>query len=347
MKILENKKYKKLVSNECNYLFNKQTGFMATWGKTEEEDPDYSPYGPLILDMEISTQCVRACEFCYKSNTKNGKSMGFKKFKKIFHKLNPAITQVAFGIGSIRECKDLWEILEYCRNNSYNYVVPNITINGDDLSDEYADKLVKLCGAVAVSRYDSETCYNAVKKLSSRGLKQTNIHQILSKDTLSNCFQTITDWKNGKIEGLNAIVFLLMKPKGNRNKLTQLKKSSDYKKLIDYAFEVSAPIGFDSCGAENFLIAVKDRDNYKELETLTEPCESSLFSGYINTDGDFFPCSFAENGKGISVLKCNDFINDVWFHPNTIKFRKELLDTTKTSKVGCRSCPLYDLKLEE
>ena len=345
MKILENKKYKKLKSKECNYIFNKQTGFMATWGRTPEEDPDYSPYGPLILDIELSTKCKRACSFCYKSNTKNGKSMSFEVFKSIFHKINRAVTQIAFGIGSISECNDLWKIMEYCRNNSYNYVVPNITINGDDLTEEHADKLVELCGAVAVSRYDLETCYNAVKKLSGKGLNQTNIHQILCKETLNDCFQTITDWKDGKIEGLNAIVFLLMKPKGNRNKLHKLENAEDYKRLINYAFDCDAPIGFDSCGAENFLIAVKDRDNYKDLETLSEPCESSLFSGYINVDGDFFPCSFAENAKGISVLKCENFINDIWFHKDIIKFRKELLDTAKTSEVGCRSCPLYDLKL--
>ena len=34
VKILENKDYKSLVSPDYNYMFNKNTGFFARWGKT-------------------------------------------------------------------------------------------------------------------------------------------------------------------------------------------------------------------------------------------------------------------------------------------------------------------------
>ena len=74
--IRENSEIKILSSEFCNYIFNKKTGFMATWGRSENEDPDWSPIGPFIADIELTDICagipdkngVRApCAFCYKS----------------------------------------------------------------------------------------------------------------------------------------------------------------------------------------------------------------------------------------------------------------------------------------
>lgn len=349
MKILENDKEKRLVSRDCNYYFRKDNGFMATWGRTKEEDPTHSPYGPFILDMEISTVCNKKCSFCYKSNTDVGENMNLETFKKIFHKMPKSLTQIALGIGSIEGNPDLWKIMEYCRNNDYNYVVPNITINGKDFTDEQADKLVNVAGAVAVSLYNTDECYGAVKKLTDRGLKQTNIHALLCAESLPKCYQVIKDYKtDDRLKDLNAIVFLLMKPKGDRNKFHQLTSMEEYKKLIDFAFEQGAPIGFDSCGCESFLQAVLDRDDYKKLEMLAEPCESTLFSYYIDAFGVGWPCSFCEGYdglKGINLLEVNNFMDEVWNHPETVGFRNKLINSACESEVGCRTCPVYNLTM--
>lgn len=82
---------KKIVrSKTYNYNFDKETGFFARWGKTKEDDPLFSPFGPEILDIEITTKCDgvggKLCPFCYKSNTPNGKNMSFETFKKMIDK---------------------------------------------------------------------------------------------------------------------------------------------------------------------------------------------------------------------------------------------------------------------
>jgi hypothetical protein len=274
--------------------------------------------------------------------------MDLETFKKIFHKMPKTLTQVAYGIGSIDSNPDLWKIMEYCRNNDHNKVVPNITINGDNLTDEYADNLARLCGAVSISRYDADTCYNAVKKLTDLGLKQTNIHQLASLETLSDCYQVIDDWENDeRLSKLNAIVFLLMKPKGKRNRLHQLTDLSKYKELIDYALDKGAPIGFDSCSASSFLKCVKTRDNYKQLEMVAESCESACFSCYIDVNGVAWPCSFCEDLdgiEGVNVLEVNDFMKEVWYGKPYVEFRKKLLDSCTI--VGCRECPAFNLNME-
>jgi hypothetical protein len=220
--IFEDDRYKVLKSPNYNYKFNKQTGFFVRYGETEDDDPEFCPFGPEILDIEVSTICHgigKPCKHCYKSNTGKGKNMRLGKFKKIFNKMPKTLTQIAFGIGDISSNPDLFKMFEYCRNNDYNQVVPNITINGWGLTDEQAEKFASLCGAVAVSRYENkDVCYNAVEKLIKAGLKQVNIHHLVSKETYLSCFETIEDackeFGDERLSGLNAIVFLMLKNKG-------------------------------------------------------------------------------------------------------------------------------------
>lgn len=335
-----NKIYK---SNNYNYLFNYETGFFARWGKDQKDGPIKAP-APEILDMEVSTICHglgKPCTFCYKSNTGVGQNMSFETFKIILHKMPVNLTQIAFGIGDIDSNPDLFKMFDYCRNNDYNKVVPNVTTNGYNLTDDLADKLAKYCGAVAVSRYSpKEVCYSAVEKLTSRGMKQINIHQLVSMETLKNCLETIEDIKNDKrLSKLNAIVFLTLKPKGNRNTFT-LVNDEAYRKIIDKCLEYKINFGFDSCSANRFMRIIKGHKNESTFAQVSEPCESSLFSCYINVEGKYFPCSFSEDEEdwkeGLDVVNCKDFIKDIWNNEKTLKFQEKLLNNR-------RSCPLFKI----
>jgi len=82
---------KKFRSTEYNFTFDTVSGFFARWGKNKEDDPSYSPYGPEILDIEVSTICHgingKPCVHCYKSNTGVGKNMTLETFKTILDKM--------------------------------------------------------------------------------------------------------------------------------------------------------------------------------------------------------------------------------------------------------------------
>ena len=124
-------------SEDYNWIFNNQNGEFCRWGKTKEDDPEFSPIGPEILDLEISTICNgiddKPCLHCYKSNNEFGKYMSFETFKIIFSKMNKNLTQIAFGIGNIDANPDMWKIFQYCRDNN---VIPNVTINGARMTPE-------------------------------------------------------------------------------------------------------------------------------------------------------------------------------------------------------------------
>uniref|UniRef100_A0A6M3KY95 Putative radical SAM superfamily protein n=1 Tax=viral metagenome TaxID=1070528 RepID=A0A6M3KY95_9ZZZZ len=332
-------------SKDYNFDFNKNTGFFARWGRTLKDDPEFAP-SPEILDIEVSTICHQACPFCYKSNTTNGKNMTFDTFKIVLDKMPKTLTQIAIGIGSIDANPDLFKMMDYSRSKG---IIPNVTINGERMTGALYDRLAQTCGAVAVSLYDKDTCYNAVKELTDRGMKQVNIHALLSKETYMKCYETLLSRIiDPRLAGLNAVVFLWLKPKGERNQLHQVESMKRFQDLIETAMEVGGSFGFDSCSAPMFLRAVKDNPNFEQYKVMAESCESfGLFSGYINTDARYFPCSFAEGvgewQEGIDVLTCNDFVKDIWNHPLLDKYRKRSLAEIDCN--GCRKCLIYDLEI--
>jgi hypothetical protein len=340
-KLLENKDKKIFSSTDYNYVFDKKTGYFARWGKTKEEDPQWSKYGPEIADIEISTTCkgvdgIGPCKFCYKANTPNGTYMTLETFKKVFYKFNRTLTQIAFGIGDIDSNPDMWDIFDFCILNG---ITPNLTINGEGITDEIANKLVQRCGAIAVSFYDENKTLDTIKKLTDLGLTQCNIHFMLSKETYDIAMSLLDKVKtDSRLEKLNAIVFLSLKSKGRAVKRYNSISEESFGILFQTALQKNVNIGFDSCSAQKAFKA----DINKQFSTFIEPCESTLFSSYVNVEGEFFPCSFIEGTEGwkngISLLDAKS-MDEVWHSSRTYAFRKDVLGCRDCSK----ACPVYTI----
>ena len=86
-----------------NFAFDTRNGKFLRWGESPEDDPQFSPFGPEIADIEISTICSQGCKWCYKSNTRTGKNMSLETFKQVFEVLpKETLTQIAFGVGDLQ-----------------------------------------------------------------------------------------------------------------------------------------------------------------------------------------------------------------------------------------------------
>ena len=359
LKIIDTKDFKKGRSENYNFDFDKITGFFARWGKTQnnEDDPDFSPFGPEILDLEISSSvrpedehlydtsrlvydggCMGNCKFCYKSNghfpTYN---MNLEEFKTILSKMPKTLGQIAFGILNVGTNPDFFPMMEYSREQG---IIPNYTCHGFDVTEEVAKRTSELCGAVAVSVYNKNKSYDAIEKFTRNGMTQVNIHYMIAEETYEKAFEIMDDMSTDKrLANMNAIVFLSLKQKGGGLGFTQL-TDEHYNSIVKYALNKGIRFGFDSCGAHRFLNAVKDHPMYEQFNQMAEPCESSCFSSYINCRGEYFPCSFTEGHRsyptGIDVINSENFVKDVWNGKLTNGFRKMLL------KNG-RNCPLYKI----
>lgn len=343
--IVDGVKTKIVAGEDYNFIFNKVDGNFKRWGKTYEDDPDFSPIGGEILDIEITTICKgingKLCPFCYKSNTPNGKNMSFDTFKVIMDRMGKSLTQVAFGADSTATSNpDLWKMADYCRTLG---IVPNLTVA--DVSDEVADKLAKVMGAVAISRYaDKNVCYNSVKKLTDRGMDQVNMHFMISEETYDACETTLYDIKlDSRLAKLNAIVLLSLKQKGRGEGFTPLSLDK-YNNLVKICLDKGISFGMDSCGALRFLNAVANHPRYEDFKMVCEPCESTLFSQYIDVNGKFYPCSFCEEIEGwkdgILITKDTDMLKDVWYNDKVVEFRNKLTNNCNNCHKA-RECPVY------
>lgn len=359
MAIFDKPQFKMIKSPGYNLVFNKKTGHTMRWGFTEEHDPDFSPLGPEIIDMEISsasdediTNCNplnimadKGCvgpgcrKFCYKANKNDGSvHMSLRTFRKIMDTMPKTVCSIAFGVISpIERHPEVWEILLVCR---FIYdVVPNVTIN-EKISNRTATLLSNICGAVAVSVNpdNKEMAYDTISKLSiDNGMDQVNIHVVLSSDSVAFVRNIVSDiHADPRLAKLNAMVMLSFKDKAKTNAMQPI-TSSYYREVIDCCMEAGINFGFDSCSAGCYLEAIKDHPDKDKLETYVEPCESMMFSAYIDVNARLYACSFMEGMNmwqdGINVLDHEDF-TDVWNHEKVQEWRKLLLSTK-------RGCPEY------
>lgn len=358
--IAETETHKLVRSKEFNLDFDKRTGYTKMWGETEDQDPTWSPFGPVIMDIEVTKKCFgprnstndtaryTRCSYCYKSaNPNESDGMTLDEFKTIFHKIPRTLTQIAFGADAAATANPhLFDIMRYCRENDYNKVAPNLTIA--DVTDETADFLASVVGAVAVSlHFSHDVCYDTVRKMLDRGVKQTNMHVVLSKSELKNIDRLLNDYHTDpRLNGLNAIVFLSLKQKGRGTKQQQV-TNDEFKQIIDRCYSENIPFGMDSCSAARFIEVIQDHPDKDEIIKFVEPCESTAFSSYVDHTGKFWPCSFMEDehldwvGSAPSLLDPNvNFMRDVWYSDRAEKFRKNAKECVQCG----RGCQLYDIE---
>lgn len=326
-RIVDMEGHKSLHSPDYNYHFVKATGFFMRWGTTPDDDPHWSPYGPEIADIEISTgDCSGGCPWCYKSNGGgDGKHMTVQEFERVLDALPNTLTQVALGITDADANPDFVAILVACRERG---LVPNYTTSGMGLTKEIKLATASLCGAVAVSIYphNQDAAWNTIREFISLGMKQVNIHLLYHAGNMPFVQEVIEEAST--VEGLNAVVLLCLKPKGGADGWVPLGQGG-FSGLID---GVEGRIGFDSCSAPKFerWAAENGRD---DLIVFSEPCESTLFSIYVDVDGRAWPCSF---GEGHPELESVD-VEGAWWSPQFEAFRNRLW-------ANQRHCPLYDLE---
>lgn len=361
-------------------MFRKSDGFTAKWGRTMEDDPTHCPWGNEIADIEITTSCRgirgidkatgktsvndcdrRICDFCYKCNTPNGSYMSFDTFKTIFDKMNQprTMTQIAFGVDA--ECKtnpDVWKIMDYSLENG---VTPNVTVA--DIDNETAENIVKRCGACAVSCYErnKNCCYDSIKLLTDEAKRQgrdafkVNMHLLVSHETEKFVFEVLEDRLNDeRLKDMGAIVLLSLKQKG-RGKAFGKMDDEVYKKVIFFLQDNHISYGSDSCGANRLMTSLKEYYNdketgeelYKRVLNCVEPCESALYSIFLNVKGEVFPCSFMEKEpgweKGIDLTneKYKNYTTQVWNHPRVLEWRQNALRCIDCN--GCNQCPHYEI----
>ena len=161
---------------------------------------------------------------------------------------------------------------------------------------------------------DKNLCYNTIKRFNERSPNFCNMHLILSDYNLNFVNEVLDDIEAGKVEGLRNIVFLRCKPVGRASKLPCTLSPETLDSVITRCTKIGIGYGFDSCSCGLVQDYFKSKGK-EDLIKYCEPCESSRQSGYINTFGQYYHCSFCEhvpNFKSYNFLTDDFDFNKFW-----------------------------------
>jgi len=313
MKILKGDNVCGVKSPGYNYIFRKSDGYAMRWGKTEDDDPFWGP-APELADISISNRCSNGCSFCYRDSLPDGPLMSVEDFKFVMEQL-PATFQLALGGGEPTEHPDLIEILKIARESGK---VPNYTTNGTRLTDQIIAASKKYCGAVAISW--SDIALEAVDKFVKGGVK-TNIHFILSPNTIEQGIELMKKPELFGDGGINAVVFLLHKAIG-RGQQKDTPTFEQTRPLIKEAFSTEVSVAFDVCAIPHIAAAEK-ADNIEVNWDLLDFCDGSRFTVYVDEALNVAPCSFIKGNQFTESLREKSMI-EIWNGEKFSKFRSIL-----------------------
>jgi radical SAM protein with 4Fe4S-binding SPASM domain len=332
-------------------LFSPNNGFLARSNAfgLHNAQPTQRSY-PELIDIGIMGNCHAAkygiCKNagidCYQSAILNPKpNMDLLFYKKIISESRGKVFQVALGgAGDPNKHMDFADILKFTRNN---YIIPNYTTSGLQLTDDEIMLTERYCGAVAVSFYSRLVGYeggqlresntqtiNAINRLVQAGCI-VNVHYVLSKNTIKEAIYRIEN--NLFPNGIHAVIFLLYKAIG----LGSLEKvltydSDDLFTLINLVQKSNTKMkfGFDTCCTPAILL-----HNSGVTESSIEFCDAARFSMYIDCSGDAYPCSFAKTETKYTTSIVNSRIKDAWQSEPFQLFRAQ-------QSKACVECRVYN-----
>lgn len=333
--------FRAIYSQSYNSVLDMRTGFFHRYGRTKNEEPKWCQFGPEIADIEISTgDCSGGCPHCYKSNVaSNGKHMSERTFQSILEMLPDTVGQIALGVTDPDRHPQLVDILRACREYD---IVPNLTVSAPGCRQLSTISAIRnLAGAVAVSVYEHvglEESVRLIEQLSEMNIHRTenplqvNVHLLYHKDNIAFVKRAMDALAGVRFR---AVVLLGLKPMGLAKDMAPA-TYEQFAEIVSHGLARGFALGSDSCSAHKFLRYAEEHPGLDIRREWIEPCESSLFSIYIDVDGIAYPCSFSV-GKvdGVEMLTKPDFVY-VWTSQPFAEFRKKLLEND-------RHCPLYEI----
>ena len=169
--------------------FDKRTGFSVRYGSGPERDPFWCPWGPELVDLQVTGYCERGCPECYMNSSKEGKHIPLILVEEILDKLPSTVCQIALGGGEPTSHPHFVEILRRIRKRG---IIPNYTTGGGpSLTQEKIEATKTYCGTLAISYHEGTDKWEAIRAFNKVGLKP-NIHFVLSSETVEEAIDLLS-----------------------------------------------------------------------------------------------------------------------------------------------------------
>lgn len=154
--LIERKEKVTLVASEdFNHILDKVTGASYTWGRKKEDDPEFSPFGPLIADIEVTTICGgpngKLCPMCFPKDVKIKTTNGEKYISDI------KIGDIVYSYDERNEKIITNEVLEiYERMYNGNFIIVELEDGTKLKMTENHQVFIKNVGWVPANKIEPE-----------------------------------------------------------------------------------------------------------------------------------------------------------------------------------------------
>ena len=172
----------------------------------------------------------------------------------------------------------------------------------------------------------SDIALEAVDKFVKGGVK-TNIHFILSPNTIQQGIELMKKPELFGEEGINAVVFLLHKAIG-RGISEDTPTVEQTRPLVIEAFSTDVTVAFDVCAIPHIAAAEKVGDIKVNWELL-DFCDGARFTVYVDEDLNASPCSFIKGNHFTESLR-EKSMNEIWNGEKFSKFRSILKENPES-----------------
>lgn len=290
-----------------NFAGDPATGVTLRWGQTPGTDPARAPW-PELADIAISGRCAQGCPYCYRDSRPDGPLMSLEQYELLLERLTSprwgGVFQVALGGGEPAQHPELVGMLALSRRKG---VVPNLTTSGAGLDAGLARRLAELVGAVAVSAPSLEALDHRALRLLTWAGARVNLHYLLGPQSLAQATQIVRGRHDRELKGVNAVIFLSLKPMGRARGLECLADGPDLAGFLRAVREPSSAlrIGFDACLVPPLL------RHTGVNPACVDACEGGFFSLFVDEALVARPCSFSTDGRFHFSLETMD-LDQIW-----------------------------------
>jgi hypothetical protein len=314
-------------SKTGNYV---KSGIIGPDGKDTGVDPFQSSY-PHLIDCGCMAVChaAKICKQggidCYQHGSNHfNKDMDLDTVKSLIDQCRGKTYEIAFGgKGDPNTHENFEEIFSYAREN---YIAPNYTTSGINLTDKQIEVTKALCGACAISWQRQPHTISALNRLIEAKVT-TNIHYVLSNQTIKELIDLIKGDKFPK--GINALIILNYKNIGLGDISKVIKGTEPELKELFELLDTKLPfkIGMDSCSCQFIGKFMKNVNSCS-----VSSCDSGCFSAYLAPNNVLCPCSFdAKQTYGVDLNKST--LVDAWNSSQFKAFR-----TKQQYGLDCGKC---------
>ena len=321
----DNEIHRSLLSENFNFVLDKETGVSLCWGKDMNDSPEYDPAFPQQISLKLDSsfnlnQMLKDFNFLANVKIKETNEVDGKKVEEFISITNElealsnenlvclsTLACVYLIIDENMDSLNINDVLTFIRYIERFQTAFHIQLNIDSsfsVSDFLKIKLLSSRIMIRTSCLNIENVSNNIKQLKDNGIT-CGIHILVNNTNIPNVLELADKLTDKDL----SITFYFIEPYITTNKYVEIQQ-----KFINAKFTA---IQIATCGYSKF----NKRKNNIHLNTID--CDASRFSIYVE-DRTIYPCPF-KTTNGIKIDSCES-IKDFWHSKNFAKFRNFIIE---------------------